>query len=134
MQAELLASVHGSLYTIFLSLLYHSMEHIPNIKVSEIQPYLNILDHVRESGLVTRYEADISARLSDIEDRVRGLSEEFYQTKIQQLQATPGVNRALPLLLMTDELEKAAKQLDKRFPEPLVGYVVYNERFSYGTH
>lgn len=99
------------------------METIPNLKVSEIQPYLNVLNHVRESGLVTRYEADISARLSDLEDRVRASSEQFYQTKMQQLQAAPGVNRALPLLLMTDELEKVAKQLDKRFPEPLVGYV-----------
>ena len=122
-QAELLSNVYGSLYNIFLSSLYHSMETIPNLKVSEIQPYLNVLDHVRESGLITRYEADISARLLDLEDRVRALSEQFYQNKIQQLQAAPGVNRALPLLLMTDELEKAAKQLDKRFPEPLVGYV-----------
>ncbi|KAF8547315.1 hypothetical protein OG21DRAFT_1490334 [Imleria badia] len=121
--AELLANVYGSLYNIFLSSLYHSMETIPNIKVSEIQPYLNVLDHVRESGLISRFEADISARLSDLEDHVKALSEQFYQTKIQQLQAAPGVNRALPLLLMTDELEKAAKQLDKRFPEPLVGRV-----------
>ncbi|KAI9571922.1 hypothetical protein HD554DRAFT_2070327 [Boletus coccyginus] len=121
--AELLANVYGALYNIFLSSLYHSMETIPNLKVSEIQPYLNVLNHVRESGLVTRYEADISARLSDLEDRVRALSEQFYHTKMQQLQAAPGVNRALPLLLMTDELEKVAKQLDKRFPEPLVGRV-----------
>lgn len=128
-QAELLANVYGSLYNIFLSSLYHSMETIPNTKVSEVQPYLNVLDHVRESGLITRFEADISARLSDLEDRVRALSEEFYHTKIQQLQAAPGVNRALPLLLMTDELEKAAKQLDKRFPEPLVGYVGFPAPF-----
>ncbi|KAG6377689.1 hypothetical protein JVT61DRAFT_14458 [Boletus reticuloceps] len=120
---ELLANVYGSLYNIFLSSLYHSLENIPNVKVSVIQPYLNILDHVRESGLIARYEADINARLSDLEDRVRALSEQFYQTKIQQLQAAPGVNCALPLLLMTDELEKAAKQLDKRFPEPLVGRI-----------
>ena len=99
------------------------METIPNLKVSEVQPYLNVLDHVRESGLVARFEADINARLLDLEDRVKSLSEEFYHQKIQQLQEAPGVNRALPLLLMTDELEKAAKQLDKRFPEPLVGYV-----------
>lgn len=101
------------------------MESIPNLKVSEIQPYLHVLDHVRESGLLTRFEADMSVRLSDLEDHVKGLSEQYYHKKIQQLQATPGVNRALPLLLMTDELEKAAKQLDKRFPEPLVGYVYF---------
>lgn len=32
-----------------------------------------------------------------------------------------GVNRALPLLLLTDEVEKAAKLLDKRFPESILG-------------
>lgn len=107
------------------------MENIPNVKVSEIQPYLTVLDHVRESGLITRYEADISARLLDLEDHIKALSEQFYQAKIQQFQAAPGVNRALPLLLVTDELEKAAKQLDKRFPEPLVGYAVSCEPLSY---
>lgn len=107
------------------------METLPNLKVSEIQPYLNVLDHVRERGLISRFEADIRARLSDLDDRIRSLSEQFYQQKIQQLQAAPGVNRALPLLLMTDELEKAAKQLDKRFPEPLVGYVASHEDSSY---
>ncbi|KAF8841859.1 hypothetical protein BDN67DRAFT_966570 [Paxillus ammoniavirescens] len=121
--AELLANVYGGLYNIFLSSLYHAMEAIPNLKVSEIQTYLNVLDHVRESGLINRFEADISARLSDLEDRIKALSTQYYQEKIQQLQAAPGVNRALPLLLMTDDLEKIAKQLDKRFSEPLLGRI-----------
>ncbi|KAF9238682.1 hypothetical protein BU15DRAFT_88306 [Melanogaster broomeanus] len=121
--AELLASVYGALYNIFLSSLYHAMETIPNLKVSEIQPYLKVLDHVRESGLIDRFEADISARLLDLEDHIKALSAQYYQEKIRQLEAAPGVNRALPLLLVTDELEKAAKQLDKRFPEPLAGRV-----------
>jgi hypothetical protein len=117
-----LANVYGGLYNIFLSSLYHAMEAIPNLKVSDIQTFLNVLDHVRESGLINRFEADISVRLSDLEDRIKALSTEYYQEKIQQLQAAPGVNRALPLLLMTDDLEKIAKQLDKRFSEPLLGY------------
>jgi hypothetical protein len=29
----------------------------------------------------------------------------------------------LPLLLMTDEIEKSAKSMDKKFPEPLLGWV-----------
>ena len=33
----------------------------------------------------------------------------------------PLVDLALPLLLLTDVLEKNAKMLDKRFPEPLLG-------------
>ncbi|KAI5990422.1 hypothetical protein EDD15DRAFT_2280125 [Pisolithus albus] len=121
--AELLANVYGGLYNIFLSSLYHAMEALPNVKVSEIQPYLSVLDHIRESGLMGQFEADINSRLLDLEDRIRDVSAQYYQDKMQQLQSSPGVNRALPLLLMTDDMEKAAKQLDKRFPEPLVGRI-----------
>lgn len=98
------------------------MDALPNLKVSVAQPYLTVLDLIRESGLIERFEADISARLSDLTTHIQDVSVQFYQEKMQSLQASPGVNRALPLLLMTDELEKAAKQLDKRFPDPLVGY------------
>lgn len=83
-----------------------------------------MLDHIRESGLIGRFEADINNRLSDLEERVQDIAAQYYHDKTQQLQSAPGVNRALPLLLMTDELEKVAKQLDKRFPEPLVGCVI----------
>ena len=44
---------------------------------------------------------------------------------MQELQCATGVNRALPMLLMTDEIEKNAKLLDKRFPDPLLGYVTF---------
>ncbi|KAG2031981.1 hypothetical protein BDR03DRAFT_1027346 [Suillus americanus] len=121
--SELLASIYGGLYNIFLSSLYHAVDALPNLKVSVVQPYLTILDHVRESGLIERFEADISTRLSDLTTRIQDVSVQYYQEKMRSLQASPGVNRALPLLLMTDELEKAAKQLDKRFPDPLVGVV-----------
>ncbi|KAG1720650.1 hypothetical protein EDB19DRAFT_1776057 [Suillus lakei] len=120
--SELLASIYGGLYNIFLSSLYHAVDALPNLKVSVVQPYLTVLGLVRESGLIERFEADISARLSDLTTRIQEVSVQYYQEKMRSLQASPGVNRALPLLLMTDELEKAAKQLDKRFPEPLVGY------------
>ncbi|KAG1775606.1 hypothetical protein EV702DRAFT_1234370 [Suillus placidus] len=121
--SELLASIYGGLYNIFLSSLYHAVDALPNLKVSVVQPYLTILDQVRESGLIERFEADISTRLSDLTTRIQDVSVQYYQEKMRSLQASPGVNRALPLLLMTDELEKAAKQLDKRFPDPLVGVV-----------
>lgn len=98
------------------------MDSIPNLKVSEIQPYLNVLDHVRESGLIERFDADISVRLTDLEDRIKANAATHYQRQMEKVQS-PGVNRALPLLLMTDELEKAAKQLDKRYPEPILGCV-----------
>lgn len=98
------------------------MDAIPALKPSEIDAYLSILEHVRDSGLLLRFDVDIGARLFDVQEHVRQVAATYYEVKMQQLQSAPGVNRALPLLLMTDELEKSAKLLDKRFPEPILGY------------
>lgn len=97
------------------------MEAIPLLKPPEIEPYLSVLEHVRSSSLIERFDVDIGARLADVQHRVRQVSETWSEEKLKELQSAPGVNRALPLLLMTDELEKSAKLLDKRFPEPLLG-------------
>lgn len=100
------------------------MDSIPLVKPSEIKPFLSILEHVRDSGLLDRFDVDMENRLRDVKDKVKQVSAFWYETKMKEVSSQPGVNRALPLLLMTDEIEKAAKLLDKRFPEPLLGYVV----------
>lgn len=122
MQSEYLAQVYGGLFSIFLSCLYHAMDSIPNLKPSEIAPYLHVLEVVRESGLLDRFDVDVVARIQDVQDQVRSVAGRFYEEKNRELHSAPGVNRALPYLLMTDEIEKSAKLLDKRFPEPLLGY------------
>ncbi|KAL0952399.1 hypothetical protein HGRIS_006675 [Hohenbuehelia grisea] len=119
--AEYLTSIYGGLFNVFLSSLYHAMDALPNLKRSDVEQYLSVLEHVRDSGLVERFDVDISARMNDVQERVRQVAALFYESKMQELQSAPGVNRALPLLLMTDELEKSAKLLDKRFPEPILG-------------
>ena len=48
---------------------------------------------------------------------------QIYTADKTELFSAPGVNRALPLLLLTDAIEKNAKALDKRFPMPLIEYV-----------
>lgn len=102
------------------------MDAIPNLKPGDIEPYLTVLEHVRDSGFLDRFNVDVSARLADVQDRVRQVALESFNTKLRDLQSAPGVNRALPLLLMTDEIEKSAKALDKRFPEPILGWVLYH--------
>lgn len=116
---DYLGSTYGSLFNIFLSSLYHAMDAIPGLKVSDIAPYVGVLEQIRDSGLVERTDIDIPARMVDIQERIRQVAAQWHETKMRELQAAPGVNRALPLLLMTDEIEKAAKLLDKRFPEPV---------------
>ncbi|TFK36491.1 cytoplasm protein [Crucibulum laeve] len=117
---DYLANIYAGLFNLFLSSLYHAMDAIPNIKRADIEPYLQVLEHVRDSGLIERFNVDIGARIMDVLEKIRQVCAHWYELKLQELQSAPGVNRALPLLLMTDEIEKAAKLLDKRFPEPLL--------------
>ena len=134
-QMDYLAQVYGSLYSIFLSSVYHAMESIPNLKASEIAPFVSILEHVQDSGLLERFQVDINARIADIQEQIRTVSARFYTQKSQELHSAPGVNKALPYLLMTDEIENAAKLLDKRFPEPLLGYahiLIRRKLITYG--
>jgi hypothetical protein len=121
--SDYLATTYGGLFSVFLSSLYHSMDALPNLKPSEIEPFLHVLEHVRDSGLLERFDVDIHARLGDVHDRIRQIAAEYYDAKMETLLGAPGVNKALPLLLMTDELEKTAKLLDKRFPKPILGQI-----------
>lgn len=100
------------------------MDSIPNVKPSDIQAFLSVLDHVHDSGLLAKFDIDIEARMQDVKDKIRQVSGEWYEMTLHEKQSAPGVNRALPLLLVTDEIEKSAKALDKRFPEPLLGQVL----------
>ncbi|KXN90433.1 hypothetical protein AN958_04302 [Leucoagaricus sp. SymC.cos] len=120
---DYLVNIYGSLFNVFLSSLYHSMEALPNLKPADVSPYVAVLEKIRDSGLLERTDIDIPARMGDIQERTRQVTAQWYEAKMGELQAAPGVNRALPLLYMTDELEKAAKLLDKRFPESLFGYL-----------
>jgi hypothetical protein len=101
------------------------MEMIPRLKPMDIDPYLSIMETMRLNHLLQRFDVDISGRMSDIQGQVRTASQKYYQTKFQELASAPGVNRALPLLLMTDDIEKTAKTLDKDFSEPILGCVEY---------
>ncbi|KIY65186.1 hypothetical protein CYLTODRAFT_357221 [Cylindrobasidium torrendii FP15055 ss-10] len=118
---EYLCSIYGSLFNLFLSNLYHAMDGLPNIKAADINPFVSILEHIRDSGLLERFDVDIGARFRDIQDRIRQIAATVYDEQFQELTSQPGVNRALPLLLMTDAIEKRVKTLDKRFPEPIMG-------------
>ncbi|PPQ80348.1 hypothetical protein CVT25_003631 [Psilocybe cyanescens] len=120
---DYLANVYAALFNVFLSSLYHAMDSIPNLKAADIEPFLAVLQHIRDSSLLSRFDIDIEARVQDVKERIRQVSADWFDVIIHEKQSAPGVNRALPLLLMTDEIEKGAKGLDKRFPEPLLGKI-----------
>lgn len=118
---DYVSTVYGGLFNVFLGALYEALEDITKLKPDAIQPFVEILAAIRKSGLVERYKDDIDARLADLADRVRVQAVHQYTDKNYELTSKPEANRALPLLYLTDHLEKQAKLLDKRFPEPILG-------------
>lgn len=82
-----------------------------------------MIDTLQESGLLARTNIDPAASTETLREKAREIAEQAYLEKSKELFSAPGVNRALPLLLTTDTIEKNAKLLDKRFPEPLLGHV-----------
>lgn len=87
-----------------------------------ILPAVSIIESIQETGLMERHNVDVSERVNDLTARIRAIAAQQYSLKSQELFAAQvGVNRALPLLLLTDWIEKQAKTLDNRFPDPLFG-------------
>lgn len=119
-KVDYVSTVYGGLFNIFLGALYEALEDITKLRPERITPYVQVLETVQTSGLVERYKADIDARLNDLADRVRVQAVHQYTDKNYELMSNPDPNRALPLLHLTDHLEKQAKLLDKRFPKPIL--------------
>jgi hypothetical protein len=47
------------------------MEAIPQLKASEIKPYLQILESIQDNHLLQRFEVDIQARIEDVKEQVK---------------------------------------------------------------
>ena len=105
----------------FLRAIFEAFENITKLKASEIEPFVNILESVQKSGIVERYRQDINAHLTELENHVHGQAIHEYTDKSTEELSKPEPNRALPLLYLTDYLEKRTKLLTKRFPKPLLG-------------
>ncbi|KIL54126.1 hypothetical protein M378DRAFT_19106 [Amanita muscaria Koide BX008] len=110
---EYLCNVYGSMFNVFRSQLYCVMDQLPSLKSSDLEAFIHILDHATNSGLLDKSTLGFEARFDDIRGHAREVS-------------AVGVNRALPLLMMTDEIEKL---LRKRFGEPVLGQLDLNALF-----
>jgi hypothetical protein len=67
------------------------------------------------------YEVDISARMRELSDRIRILAMHHYTDKSCSILQNPGINRALPFVLLSEGLEEIATKLDQTFKHPLLG-------------
>ncbi|KAH7100511.1 hypothetical protein BKA62DRAFT_620047 [Auriculariales sp. MPI-PUGE-AT-0066] len=121
--SDFLAQIYGALFNIFVGNLYHALDALPGLSRDTVAPFIDILETVQSSGLLARFNVDVEARVRELEDRARIVSVHYYTETQQDLFSQPGVNRAMPLLLLTDVLERNAKTLDKRFNEPWLGRI-----------
>lgn len=120
---EYLGTVASSIFNIFLAALYHTFEQLPNLKRKAISPFLGILERVKGTGVLEMYEIDVSARMRELSDRIRILAMHHYTDKSSGILTDPGVNRALPFILLSEGLEEVASKLDQTFKQPLLGEI-----------
>ena len=65
------------------------METLPDLKKGDLQAYLSVLNQVKDSGLLERFDVDIIAQVQDIKERVRALAAHWYQIRLRSCNLPP---------------------------------------------
>ncbi|KAJ1019951.1 hypothetical protein NDA16_004232 [Ustilago loliicola] len=124
-----LVKLYTSLFESFLRYLYETFQDIHNVETEEIQPYLAMIQDLHSSGFVRRdrrLEAEpvtLESHVEELEDSIRIMAIHEYTAKTTELFSQIVTNEVVPLVQLLDWLEKGAKKLDKRYPEPVLGSV-----------
>ncbi|SJX66223.1 uncharacterized protein SRS1_10892 [Sporisorium reilianum f. sp. reilianum] len=124
-----LVKLYTSLFESFLRYLYETFQDIHNVETEEVQPYLVMIQDLHATGFVRsdrRLEAEavaLESHVEELKDAVRIMAIHEYTAKTTELFSQVVVNEVVPLVQLLDWLEKGAKRLDKRYPEPLLGSV-----------
>jgi hypothetical protein len=125
----LLVRIYSALFVSFLRYITDAFQDIQNVEPSEVQPYLDLVTDLHGSGLVReggRLElepVELDRYVEDLKDRIRIMAIHDYTAKTTDLFSQIVENEVQPLLQLLDWLEKGAKRVDKRFPEPVLGSV-----------
>ncbi|KAG9095248.1 hypothetical protein FRC06_009982 [Ceratobasidium sp. 370] len=122
---DYLSTIYGSLYNILLGVVYHSIRELTKLKPDIIMTYDDILRLIHGHQLLARYEDEINNRLKELMDHIRTTAVHEYTELSSDMLGVEDPDRAYPLLELSSRVEKTAKLLDKRFPEPLTGQVFH---------
>ncbi len=124
-----LVRLYTALFESFIRFLYETFQDIHNVETEEIQPYLTMLQDLHSSGFVRRdkrLDAEpvaIESHVEELKDAIRIMAIHEYTAKTTELFSQVVTNEVVPLVQLLDWLEKGAKRLDKRYPEPVLGSV-----------
>ncbi|EST05967.1 Mammalian uncoordinated homology 13, subgroup, domain 2 [Kalmanozyma brasiliensis GHG001] len=124
-----LVKLYTSLFESFLRYLYETFQDIHNVETDDIQPYLAMVQDLHATGFVRqdkRLEAEaiaLESHVEELKDAIRIMAIHEYTSKTTELFSEVVTNEVVPLVQLLDWLEKGAKRLDKRYPEPILGSV-----------
>nr|CDI56491.1 cytoplasm protein [Melanopsichium pennsylvanicum 4] len=124
-----LIKLYTGLFESFLRYLYETFQDIHNAETEEIQPYLVMIQDLHSTGFVRtdkRFEAEpvtLESHVEELKDAIRIMAIHEYTAKTTELFSSAVTNEVVPLVQLLDWLEKGAKRLDKRYPEPVLGSI-----------
>lgn len=125
-QALLVRSCSG-LFESFLRSLYEALQDVHNVDPQDITPYVAMAEELHESHLVrTNHDVngapvELERHVEELRDGIRIMAIHEYTAKTTELFSQAVDNEVVPLVQLLDWLEKGAKRLDKRYPEPILG-------------
>ena len=124
-----LVHVYGSLFETFLRFLYETFQDIHNVPRDEVEPYLDMLNEVHQSGFVRRNKdlhaevVELEHHVEELKDAIRIMAIHEYTAKTTELFSQVVPNEVVPLVQLLEWLEKGAQRIDKRYPEPVLGSI-----------
>ncbi|PWN26305.1 hypothetical protein BDZ90DRAFT_51811 [Jaminaea rosea] len=125
----LLVRTCSALFDSFLRYIYEAFQDIHNVDPEEIAPYVAMTEELHESSLVrTNHDAngsvvEMERHVEELKDGIRIMAIHEYTAKTTELFSQAVDNEVVPLVQLLDWLEKGAKRLDKRYPQPLLGTI-----------
>ncbi|UZJ54161.1 hypothetical protein CBS101457_003481 [Exobasidium rhododendri] len=125
----LLCNAYTSLFESFMRFVHEAFQDIHNVEAEEIQPYIALIQDLHGSGLVKRdgkvegESVELHQYAEDLKDRIRIMAIHEYTAKTTDLFSQAIENEVIPLLDLLEWIEKNAKRIDKRYPEPIFGSI-----------
>ncbi|CAO1632045.1 unnamed protein product [Sympodiomycopsis kandeliae] len=125
----LLIRTCSSLFDSFLRSVYDAFQDLHNVDPEEFQPYVTLTEELHSAQLVrTNHDVngtvvELDRHLEELKDSLRIVAIHEYTAKTTEIFSQAVDNEIVPLIQLLDWLEKGAKRLDKRYPQPLFGAV-----------
>lgn len=125
----LLVRIFSSLFDSFLRSIYEAFQDLHNVDPEDIQPYVVMAEELHASQLVRTNQdsngpvVEMDRHTEELKDGIRIMAIHEYTAKTTELFSQAVDNEVVPLIQLIDWLQKGAKRLDKRYPDPIFGSI-----------